>query len=101
VLVDVSRRDMSATLFRQKISLPILIAPTAFHKLAHPDGDLATVRAAGAEGTIMVLSSLSTTLVEDVVAAATGRFGFNSTSRKIASSRVTWWRGWRRPAVAH
>lgn len=72
VLVDVSRRDLSATLFGQKIALPILIAPTGFHKLAHPDGELATVRAAGAAGTIMVLSSLSTTLVEDVVRAATG-----------------------------
>ena len=38
VLVDVSRRDLSTTLFGQKISLPILIAPTAFHKLAHPEG---------------------------------------------------------------
>ena len=64
VLVDVSQRDMSTTLFGHRISMPILIAPTAFHKLAHPDGELATVRAAGKAGTIMVLSSLSTSLVE-------------------------------------
>jgi 4-hydroxymandelate oxidase len=76
VLVDVSRRDLSTTLFGQKISMPVLIAPTAFHKLAHPDGELATVRAAGAAGTIMVLSSLSTTRVEDVVCAATGPVWF-------------------------
>ncbi|NOS69730.1 MAG: alpha-hydroxy-acid oxidizing protein, partial [Verrucomicrobia bacterium] len=76
VLVDVSRRDLSTTLFGRKIAMPILVAPTAFHKLAHPDGELATVRAAGAAGTIMVLSSLSTTLVEDVVRAATGPVWF-------------------------
>jgi 4-hydroxymandelate oxidase len=76
VLVDVSRRDLSTSLFGQKIAMPILVAPTAFHKLAHPDGELATVRAAGAAGTIMVLSSLSTTLVEDVTKAATGPVWF-------------------------
>jgi len=76
VLVDVSWRDLTTTLLGQNISMPILIAPTAFHKLAHPEGELATVRAAGAAGTIMVLSSLSTTLVEDVTKAATGPVWF-------------------------
>jgi 4-hydroxymandelate oxidase len=42
----------------------------------HPDGELATVRAAGAAGTIMVLSTLSTCAVEDVVAAARGPVWF-------------------------
>jgi 4-hydroxymandelate oxidase len=76
VLVDVSRRDLSTELFGRRISLPIILAPTAFHKLAHPDGELATVRAAGSEGAIMVLSSLSTTPVEDVLRAATGPVWF-------------------------
>ena len=76
VLVDVSWRDLSTTLFGQPIAMPVLIAPTAFHKLAHPDGELATVRAAGKAGTIMVLSSLSTTLVEDVMKAASGPVWF-------------------------
>ncbi len=76
VLVDVSKRNLSTTLFGQKISMPVLIAPTAFHKLAHPDGELATVRAAGAAGTIMVLSSLSTTAVEEVTRAVRGPVWF-------------------------
>lgn len=76
VLVDVSRRDLSTTFLGRKISLPILFAPTAFHKLAHPDGELATVRAAGKAGTIMVLSSLSTTSVEAVMRAATAPVWF-------------------------
>ncbi len=69
VLVDVSKRDLSVTLFGQTISMPILIAPTAFHGLAHPDGELATARAARAAGTILTLSSLSNTSVEEVAAA--------------------------------
>jgi isopentenyl diphosphate isomerase/L-lactate dehydrogenase-like FMN-dependent dehydrogenase len=76
VCVDVSRRDLSTMILGQKISVPILIAPTAFHRLATPDGELATVRAAGSAGTIMVWSSLSNTLVEDVVKAATGPVWF-------------------------
>ncbi len=76
VLVDVSWRDLATTLFGQPIALPVLLAPTAFHKLAHPEGELATVRAAGKAGTIMVLSSLSTTLVEDVMKAASGPVWF-------------------------
>jgi len=76
VLVDVSRRDTSVTLFGQRIEFPVLIAPTAFHCLAHPEGELATVRAAGTAGTIMVLSSLSTTKVEKVAEAASGPLWF-------------------------
>src|SRR6476660_3445570 len=71
VLRDVSRRDLSVTLFGQKLAMPILVAPTAFHCLAHADGELATVRAAGNTGTLMVVSSLSTTKIEDIAAAAT------------------------------
>jgi len=41
VLVDVSSRDLSTSVFGQKIDFPVLIAPTAFQKLAHPDGELA------------------------------------------------------------
>ena len=76
VLVDVSRRDLSTDVLGQRVAMPVLLAPTAFHKLAHPDGEIATVRAAGRAGTVMVLSSLSTTLVEDVVAAAGGPVWF-------------------------
>ncbi|MEO7297184.1 MAG: alpha-hydroxy acid oxidase [Verrucomicrobiota bacterium] len=76
VLVDVSRRNLSTTLFGESLAMPLLLAPTAFHKLAHPDGELAAVRAAGSAGIPMVLSSLSTTTVEDVMAAASGSVWF-------------------------
>ncbi len=72
VLVDVSRRDPKTTVLGHEIAMPILVAPTAFHRLAHKDGELASVRAAGDAGTIFTLSTLSNTAVEQVVAAATG-----------------------------
>jgi 4-hydroxymandelate oxidase len=76
VLVDVARRDMSTTVLGQRVSMPILVAPTAFHRLAHEDGELASVRGAGDAGTIFTLSTLSNTAVEDVVAAASGPVWF-------------------------
>ncbi len=76
VLVDVSRRDMSTTVLGQRVSMPVLVAPTAFHGLAHPDAELATVRAAGSAGTIMILSTLSNTGIEDVLVQARGPVWF-------------------------
>ena len=76
VLVDVARRELATTVLGQQVAMPILVAPTAFHRLAHADGELASVRAAGDAGTAFVLSTLSTTAVEDVVAAASGPVWF-------------------------
>jgi 4-hydroxymandelate oxidase len=64
------------TVLGQPVSMPVLVAPTAFQCLADPEGEKATARAAGAAGTIMVLSSLSNTAVEDVLAAASGPVWF-------------------------
>lgn len=76
VLVDVSRCSAVTTVLGRPVSAPVLVAPTAFQRLAHPDGELATARAAGRAGTVMVLSSLSNTDVEAVCAAATGPVWF-------------------------
>jgi 4-hydroxymandelate oxidase len=70
VLVDVSRRDLATTVLGQRIDLPVMIAPTALHRLYHPDGELATVRAAASAGTLAVLSTSSSYPLEDIVAAA-------------------------------
>jgi 4-hydroxymandelate oxidase len=72
VLVDVAARSMATRVLGVDVSMPVLIAPTAFHRMAHPDGELATARAARAAGTAMILSSLSNTDVEDVATAHPG-----------------------------
>jgi 4-hydroxymandelate oxidase len=66
VLVDVSQRNLQTSILGQPIELPVLIAPTAFHCLAHPDGELATAKAANQAGTMMILSTLSTKSMEEV-----------------------------------
>jgi 4-hydroxymandelate oxidase len=76
VLVDVSSRDASTEVLGQRVSMPVLVAPTAFHKLACPEGELATARAASRAGTVMVLSSLSNTRVEEVCAGGGGPVWF-------------------------
>jgi 4-hydroxymandelate oxidase len=70
VLVDVSQRSKATTLCGHALSAPLLIAPTAMHVLVHREAEIATARAAARFGTIMVLSTLSSTPVEEVVAAA-------------------------------
>ncbi|MPZ14381.1 MAG: alpha-hydroxy-acid oxidizing protein [Chloroflexi bacterium] len=76
VLVDVSRRDLSTTVLGEPLSMPVLVGPTAFHRMAHPDGEVATARAARRAGTLMVLSTLSNSSVEEVTAAAPGPLWF-------------------------
>jgi 4-hydroxymandelate oxidase len=75
-LVDVSKLDLSLELFGQKIEMPILVAPTAAHQQAHPEGELATIRAAGKVKTIMAVSSNSSYPIDKIGAAATGPFWF-------------------------
>jgi 4-hydroxymandelate oxidase len=76
VLIDVSRRDLATSVLGERISFPVILAPTAFHRLAHPEGELATARAAGSAGTVLVLSTLSTSPIEEVVRASTGAVWF-------------------------
>ncbi|XP_022148294.1 peroxisomal (S)-2-hydroxy-acid oxidase GLO4-like [Momordica charantia] len=69
VLVDVSKIDMSTTILGYRISAPIMVAPTAAHKLAYHEGELATARAAAAAKTIMVLSYSATSSIEEVASS--------------------------------
>ena len=49
VLVDVSRRELGTTLFGRAVAAPIVVAPMAFQRLAHPDGEAGTAH--GGDGT--------------------------------------------------
>ena len=70
VLAGVKERNMSTTVLGQKTSMPIAVAPTAFHKLACAEGEIATARAAKTAGTLFILSSLSNTAMEAVLPEA-------------------------------
>ena len=75
-LRDVSQRDPSTTVLGQRISFPAMISPAAGHAFVHPEGELAIARAAGAAGTIMILSSGSHYSIEEVAQVATGPLWF-------------------------
>ena len=70
VLRGRGKPKLEVTLLGCRSSTPVLLAPTAFHKLAHPDGECATARAAAKTGTIMIASMASTVAIEKVAAAA-------------------------------
>jgi 4-hydroxymandelate oxidase len=62
--------EPEVSLLGRRTAQPVLIAPTAFHRLAHPDGELATARAAAKAGLIMVVSMASTVAVEELAETA-------------------------------
>jgi len=70
VLAGVGSRELATSILGQTISMPIAVAPTAFHRLACEHGEIATARAAKAAGTLFILSSLSNTAMESVFAEA-------------------------------
>jgi 4-hydroxymandelate oxidase len=68
-LVDVSKIDMSVELFGQKYPSPIIVAPTGGHRAYYPEGEIATAKGAKAGDHLMILSTQTSTAIEDVVAA--------------------------------
>ena len=68
-LVDVTDIDMSVELFGTQWPTPIIIAPCGSQRAFHDDGELAVARAARVKNHLQVLSTVTTTSVEDVTAA--------------------------------
>jgi 4-hydroxymandelate oxidase len=72
VLNDVAQVDTKIELFGLELPFPILIAPTAFHKLMHPEGELATARGAAMANALYCVSSFTTTPIEEIAKVTTG-----------------------------
>jgi|KBSMisStaDraftv2_1062788.scaffolds.fasta_scaffold45761_2 4-hydroxymandelate oxidase len=71
VLNDVSKIDTKVSVLGQDLAYPILIAPSAFHKIMHPEGEMATARGAGMASTTYVVSSFTTTPIDEIAKVAT------------------------------
>lgn len=69
-LRGVQSPDTRISLCGEEIALPIIVSPTAFHGLAHPDGEVATAAAAGAVGTIMTISTTANCSIDEIAAAS-------------------------------
>ena len=76
VLVDVSMIDTRTSVLGTPVSMPLLVAPTAMHCLAHPEGECATAQAAGRANTIMIASTTATRSLEEIAQAASGPLWF-------------------------
>jgi L-lactate dehydrogenase (cytochrome) len=76
VLIDTSKREMSAELLGTKLSIPVAIAPTGLTGLVHGDGEIHAAKAAEAAGTVYTLSTMSICSIEDVAAALDKPFWF-------------------------
>ncbi|MBV8598876.1 MAG: alpha-hydroxy-acid oxidizing protein, partial [Actinobacteria bacterium] len=74
VLVDVGAPSTATTVLGHDVSLPVLVAPVAYQRVAHPDGEVAMGRAAAAAGTVMCLSTLATSSPEEVAATGVQRW---------------------------
>lgn len=76
VLADMRGASTGLTLFGQDLEHPLLLAPVAYHRLAHPDGEHATALGAAATGTVMTVSTLASARIEEIAARAQGGLWF-------------------------
>jgi isopentenyl diphosphate isomerase/L-lactate dehydrogenase-like FMN-dependent dehydrogenase len=74
LLVDVAACTTATTVLGHEVSMPLLVAPVAFQRVAHPDGELGMALAAKAAGTIMCLSTIATTTPAEVAATGVPRW---------------------------
>src|SRR5204863_4305904 len=70
VLEDVSVIDTRVEIAGQSLPFPILLAPVAYQRIFHPEGEVAAARGAGAAGAVYVVSTASTSSIEQIAAAA-------------------------------
>ena len=91
VLVDVRQCDTGTSVLGTLVKMPMLVAPTALHCMAHPEGECETARGAGAAGTLMIAATDATRTAEEIAQAASGPLWFQLylyPTREIAAQLV-------------
>ena len=66
VLIDVSETSTATTVLGHEVSMPLLVAPVAFQRVAHPDGEVGMARAVAAAGTVMCMSTMATSTWDEI-----------------------------------
>jgi isopentenyl diphosphate isomerase/L-lactate dehydrogenase-like FMN-dependent dehydrogenase len=72
MLVDVTGVTTETEILGHRVSMPVLVAPMAYQRLAHPEGERATARAAARAGTIFCLSTIATAGAAEIADSAPG-----------------------------
>lgn len=72
VLTDVSTRDLETVALGETVSMPVMLAPVGFQRMLHRDAEVASARAAAAQGTIFACNTISTFSLEEVAASSSG-----------------------------
>ena len=72
VLVDISQCDTTTSVLGAAMRMPVLVAPSAFHRMAHPEGECATAQGAGAAGVVMIASTDATRSIEEIAQSTSG-----------------------------
>jgi isopentenyl diphosphate isomerase/L-lactate dehydrogenase-like FMN-dependent dehydrogenase len=72
VLVDVAEVSIATTVLGTPVSMPLLIAPFAMQRLLDPEGEVATARAAQAAGTLLCVSTVTTSAHDEVAVVGDG-----------------------------
>jgi isopentenyl diphosphate isomerase/L-lactate dehydrogenase-like FMN-dependent dehydrogenase len=76
VLRDLTKLDTGITLFGQSLPHPIILAPVAFQRVAHPEGEVAVARGAGVAEAVFTLSTTATAAIEDCLAVTSSPVWF-------------------------
>lgn len=74
--VSMESVDVSTTVLGDRMGLPLMLAPVGFLRAAHPDGEIGATRAAATAGIGQIISGVTTTPIEEIVAAASGPIDF-------------------------
>lgn len=94
-LADLSAAHTRQSLLGQSLDWPLLLAPVAYQQLAHPEGELATARAAMAMRTGMVVSTLSSCTLEEIAQAA------QAAAQELGRSGPLWFQLYQQPTREH
>lgn len=94
-VADLRHAHTSIELLGQTLASPLLLAPVAYQRLVHPEGELATVRAAMALQTGMVVSTLSSFTLEEIAQAG------QAAATEMGHSTPRWFQLYMQPAREH
>jgi 4-hydroxymandelate oxidase len=76
VLMGTGTPDLTTDILGTRLAMPLIVAPTAYHQVAHAEGEVETARGVSAAGGLMVVTTRATRVLEEIVAELTGQWWY-------------------------